>query len=331
MNTFFLFSKKRMQILCLLVSCFLECWIVFFLYDLPLAPVWYGILLSFITLSIGAIFSFYKTWKKQRQLEQCLKQQDFSALLLPKPETKTEALYQELIEQLKNHLASEKERTKAESIKTNAYYTLWSHQIKTPIAAIRLFLQEEPIKKGALELELLKVEQYVDMALQYQRLDNGSKDLRIASYQLENMIKQVIKKIAPLFIYKKIRLDFKDCNCMVITDEKWTCFVIEQILTNAIKYTPEGGCISLYMDDKNSSCLVVRDTGIGILPQDLPRIFEWGYTGYNGRIKKHSTGIGLFLCRQVTDLLGHTISIESVIQVGTTVFLDFSHKPMHLE
>lgn len=118
---------------------------------------------------------------------------------------------------------------------------------------------------------------------------------------------------------------------IVITDEKWTCFLIEQILTNAVKYTPEGGSISIFLDETIPSCLIIKDTGIGILPEDLPRVFEWGYTGYNGRIQKRSTGIGLSLCKQVADLLGHTISIESKVRVGTTVHLDLSHTPILTE
>lgn len=192
-------------------------------------------------------------------------------------------------------------------------------------------MQEESIKRGQIELELLKVEQYVDMALQYQRLEDHTNDLHIAKYEISDMVKQVIKKIAPLFIYKKIRLDLKDLNDTVITDEKWTCFLIEQFLTNAIKYTPEGGTISIYMDREQPSCLAIQDTGIGILPEDLPRIFEWGYTGYNGRIQKRSTGIGLSLCKQAADLLGHTISIESQIRIGTTVRLNLSHHPLFEE
>lgn len=218
-----------------------------------------------------------------------------------------------------------------EASKTENYYTLWSHQIKTPLSAIRLLLQEDPVKRRQIDLELLKVEQYVDMALQYQRLDDHTKDLQIAQYDISNMVRQVIKKIAPLFIYKKIHLDLREFSQIVITDEKWTCFLIEQILTNAVKYTPEGGTISVFLDEAIPSCLIIKDTGIGILPEDLPRVFEWGYTGYNGRIQKRSTGIGLSLCKQVADLLGHTISIESKVRIGTTVRLDLSHPPLLTE
>ena len=331
MKSLFLFFKDHLGNLLLLFFCILECFIVFFLYDLPLLCVLYAALLCSVTLFIGTVFFFVKTVKKHAALRQCCKQKVFEISLLPKPTMQTEVLYQEFIKILLQELAQEQNHAKAESEKTASYYTLWNHQIKTPIAAIRLLLQEESVQKGALEQELLKIEQYVQMALSYQRLDSKTKDLKIASYQLDNMVRYVIKKIAPLFIYKKIHLSLDDISCSVITDEKWTVFLIEQLLTNAVKYTPKEGSISIFLDHRKPACLVIKDTGIGILPEDLPRIFEWGYTGYNGRMKKNSTGIGLALCQNAAKMLGHTISIESKPQIGTTVYLDLSNYPLKSE
>lgn len=331
MRYFFSFFKDHRWIFFLLLCCSLEFLVVFFLYDLPLPPVLYAALLSFLTLFIGAVITMYHRRKKLRLLEQEAAQKHRIPLTLPHPDSEAERLYHSLIETLEHEISVQHQSAKLEAAKTASYYTLWSHQIKTPIAAMRLLFQDAPLKKSALELELLKIEQYVDMALQYQRLDDGSRDLRIASYQVEHMVKQVIKKLAPLFIYKKLHLDLHDLTCSVITDEKWTCFLIEQILTNAIKYTPEGGAVSVFLDPDKPCCLIIRDTGLGILPEDLPRIFEWGYTGYNGRIKKHSTGIGLALCMQVTKLLGHTLSITSEVQKGTVVSIDLSNYPLEME
>ena len=322
MKTFLHFIKNHVWILCFAAVFIIEWILIFFLYNLPFAPLAYALILSFVTLLLAGIFRYVQRQKKISHLKHCCAQKDYTSLNLPESYTKEEDLYQELIIKLHQLLIKEQKQAADEASKTENYYTLWSHQIKTPLSAIRLLLQEESIKRGHIELELLKVEQYVDMALQYQRLDDHTKDLQIAQYDISDMVRQ---KIAPLFIYKKIHLDLRELSQIVITDEKWTCFLIEQILTNAVKYTPEGGSISIFLDEMIPSCLIIKDTGIGILPEDLPRVFEWGYTGYNGRIQKCSTGIGLSLCKQVADLLGHTISIESKVRVGTTVHLDLSH------
>lgn len=331
MKKIFHFIKNRIWVICFTTIFVLEWAVIFFLYDLPFAPLAYAIILSCVTLLFAVGFLYFQKKKKIAILKRCYVQKDHFSLHLPKPYTKEEEIYQEFIIKLHKLLIKEQEQATAEASKTENYYTLWSHQIKTPLSAIRLLLQEDPVKRGQIDLELLKVEQYVDMALQYQRLDDHTKDLQIAQYDISNMVRQVIKKIAPLFIYKKIHLDLREFSQIVITDEKWTCFLIEQILTNAVKYTPEGGTISVFLDEAIPSCLIIKDTGIGILPEDLPRVFEWGYTGYNGRIQKRSTGIGLSLCKQVADLLGHTISIESKVRIGTTVRLDLSHPPLLTE
>ena len=202
------------------------------------------------------------------------------------------------------------------------YYTLWAHQIKTPIAAARLLLQEDPGAVGTeVEVELLKIEQYVDMVLGYLRLDSESTDYVLRDTDLDGLLRQAVRKFARMFILKKITLDFRETGRTVLTDGKWLSFVVEQVLSNALKYTPAGGRIRIYGDGET---LVIADSGIGIRPEDLPRVFEKGFTGYNGREDKKSTGIGLYLCRRVMDRLNHGISIVSRPGQGTLVRLDLS-------
>ncbi|MFY9356227.1 MAG: ATP-binding protein, partial [Bacillota bacterium] len=199
------------------------------------------------------------------------------------------------------------------------YYTTWAHQIKTPIAAMRLLLQSEQSETNSELLEqLFKIEQYVEMALQYLRLENISSDLVLKEHSLDTIVKQAVRKYSNSFIRKKIKLNYAELNHNVLTDEKWLVFVIEQILSNALKYT-DSGEISIYMDDEMPDTLVIEDTGIGIAEEDLPRVFERGFTGYTGRIDKKATGIGLFLCKQILDRLSHTITIESQVGEGTKV------------
>lgn len=168
--------------------------------------------------------------------------------------------------------------------------------------------------------EQIKMEQYVQMALQYLRMEKMTSDLVFARYDLDALIRQAVRKYAPLFIRRKIILSYEPVHCEVLTDEKWLVFVLEQILSNALKYT-KSGSIHIYLSPDAPKTLVIEDTGIGIAPEDLPRIFEKGYTGCNGRADKRSTGIGLYLCRQIMEKLSHTIRIESEMGAGTKVYL----------
>ncbi len=236
-----------------------------------------------------------------------------------------EGAYEGLIE------AMEELRKRKQSLEEEAqtargdYYLMWAHQIKTPIAAMKLLLGGETIgsrERFLLKEELFKTEQYVEMVLHYQRLESMGQDLVLQECDLYTLLKQAVKKYAVLFINKGIRLQLSEMRLSVLTDEKWLGFCIEQILSNSIKYTaPATGCISIYLWEQEPHTLVVEDNGIGIRPEDLPRIFERGFTGYNGRMDKKSTGIGLYLCRQILDRLGNQIRVESRENQGTRVYL----------
>jgi signal transduction histidine kinase len=211
------------------------------------------------------------------------------------------------------------------------YYTLWAHQIKTPISAMRLLLQsEDGVNPDEISMELFKIEQYVEMVLQYIRLDSSSTDFVIRKYDLNEIVKQAVRKYAKIFVHKKLKLEFLELNSTVLTDEKWLLFVIEQILSNSLKYTVSGG-ISIYTEGNENKILVIEDTGIGIKEEDLPRVFENGFTGYNGRADKKSTGIGLYLCRKILNKLSHKIEIESQAGKGTRVKISLENIKMEVE
>ena len=147
------------------------------------------------------------------------------------------------------------------------------------------------------------------MVLGYLKIDGTSSDLLLQNYSLLDIVRQSVRKYAYMFIRKNIILELKEMNCTVLTDEKWLVFVIEQILSNALKYTSSGK-ISIYMEDTEEKLLIIEDTGIGIAEEDLPRVFEKGFTGYNGRMDKKATGIGLYLCKKILDKLSHKITID---------------------
>ena len=193
------------------------------------------------------------------------------------------------------------------------YYTAWVHQIKTPIAAMKLMLSEDTEEHKALSAELFRVEQYVGMVLDYIRLESDSNDLVIREYPLDELIREPLRKFAPQFIRRRLKLTYEPTDKTVVTDKKWFIFILEQLISNAVKYTPEGE-IKISVED---NIVKISDTGIGIAPEDIPRIFEKGYTGKNGRLGEKSSGLGLFLTKKAADLLAVQISVKSSVGSGS--------------
>ena len=192
-----------------------------------------------------------------------------------------------------------------------------------------LLLQDaDTDEQRALLEQLQSVEQYVEMVLGYLRLESPSSDYVIRNYALDDIVRQAVRKFASQFIRRKLRLEYTPLNVSVITDEKWLLFVIEQVLSNALKYT-RSGSVSITLEAPKTLC--IRDTGIGIAPEDLPRVFEKGYTGSNGRTDKRATGIGLYLCRRILAKLGHSIAIVSTPGEGTTVRIGLEQDALEVE
>lgn len=305
--------------------------LVYSLYGLPWGPAVYTVLLmGAVSLAVG-LLGFREYAKKAVRLAAAQKEAELHLGELPPAWDLTEGYYRQIAQTLERRCL-ESEHQKEQSLKdASRYYLLWSHQVKTPLAAMRLLLQEEQLDRRGLEQELFKTEQYVEMALQYQRLGCGFDDLMLRELDLERLCKEALKRTAPLFIHKRIKVQLGNLSCRVLTDEKGLCFVLEQILTNAVKYTREGGLVTLSLAEEEPATLVISDNGIGILPEDLPRVFDWGFTGYNGRLETRSTGIGLALCRQTMSLLGHTIRISSALGEGTQVFLGLGRDKLPIE
>lgn len=201
------------------------------------------------------------------------------------------------------------------------YYTLWVHQVKTPLSAMRLIVQSSQPDGAAGELgqELFKIERYMEMLLGYLRMQSMQADLRLESRPVRPIAAKAVKKFAAQFIYKKLRVQLEDFPNRVVTDEKWLLLVLEQLISNAVKYTSSGE-IRISMDEQN--VLTVSDTGIGIDPADLPRVCERGFTGRNGRLDTTSTGLGLYLVKEILDRLQNRMEIRSVPGEGTQVLLD---------
>lgn len=239
---------------------------------------------------------------------------------LNKKEEKLKNQIQELEEanlNLRNDfLAKEKE--------LQEYFLIWIHQIKTPITAGKLIcdsdIENENVKN--IKKELIYIEDYTNMALSYLKMANHNTDMDISLVNLDDVIKPLIKKYAILFISNNIKLEYEKLNVKVITDSKWCMVVIEQLLSNAIKYT-KNGIVSISFNEKENY-LEIKDNGIGIKDSDLPKIFDKGYSGFNGRQNQKSTGIGLFLVKQILDKLGQKVKLESKLGEGTSVKVYFN-------
>ena len=317
--------------------------IIFFLYQLPIEPMVYVTVFWLITGICACLNGFYRYRKKVEQLELIAAAPDINLSQMDSPVGQDERFQQEIMQQLNQMRIDVENASQKASEDMTDYYTMWAHQIKTPIFALRLLLQESPEENKEKLSELFKIEQYVEMVLGYLRTEDMSSDLKLSRCSLDRIIRDQIHKYAGIFVSKKLTLTYESISQDVLTDEKWLGFVIGQILSNALKYTRTGG-IRIYLEKKlsldtdhvsisigNDDCnkvenftLVIEDTGIGIRAEDIPRIFEKGYTGVNGRDDNRATGIGLYLSNKIMRKLGHRLYITSTEGKGTKVFLEFS-------
>ena len=298
--------------------------LVFYLYDLPLESILYATVLCAVTAFIYAVVDCLQFYRLHQELTLIKQRIAYELGEQSIPRDLIEKDYQEILELIYNDKVRRLTISDNEKKELLEYYTMWAHQIKTPISAMRLLLHDNDMEetglqnKKELEIELFKIEQYVEMVLQYIRLGSSSTDFVIKKYELDSLVRQAIHKYARIFIQKKLTLHYEELKQEVVTDEKWLVFVIEQLLSNALKYTKTGS-ITIYL--KAGPILVIEDTGIGIREEDLPRLCEKGFTGYNGRADKKATGIGLYLCKMILRKLSHDITIESKPGVGTKVMI----------
>lgn len=303
--------------------------VVLFLYSVSIQAIVYSLLLISFFCIIIFLYYFYKFRIKHKFLQSMIEQEYFSFDQLNEPTSLIEKDYYRIIEKIYQDNIINQSYAQNRYKNLQDITTLWAHQIKTPISAMRLLLQQdESEENNEVKEELFEIEKYVQMLLGYYRLNSDTNDFVIRRVNCEPIIRTVIRQYAKFFIRKKIQIEVENLNIKVLSDEKWLGFVFEQILSNALKYTNEG-IIKIYTE--NGHILVIEDTGIGIQEEDLPRLFEKGYTGYNGRSDKKSTGLGLYLCKMILTKLGHTITIESKINNGTKVKIDLGQIDLKVE
>ena len=327
-------------------------YLVLYLYGVRADALGYAVFLSLVTFTALGIFDFWRYQARIKAIGEAFRNMPYELGILPAPLDIPEEKYQEEVRTLGERFVAQENDARRSRQEMIDFYSLWAHQINTPLAALDLLLQSAEAREDAaqanpgdagepgggrsartfqeMRMELFKTGQYVDMVLSYLRAEDLSSDLLLKEYSLDEIVRQAVRKYSGMFILKKIRLEYEPCKETVLTDEKWLLFVLEQLLSNALKYTDKGS-IRIRMEPGNHGVLLIEDTGIGIQAEDLPRVFEKGFTGYNGRQDKKSTGIGLYLCRMICGKLNHTIEITSEPGKGTAVRLDLSRKEMRHE
>ena len=323
MKLFSHYLKDRAFFIAIYVASVFVCFCVFKLYNLELEAFTYAFMLLCVLLVVCFFWDYHKYYKKHQTLVTLQSNSNVSLSCNLQDSSLMGEDYHKILVAMKEYhdeyvISSENKMHDLED-----YFTMWVHQAKLPIAAMKLLLEDEELSRSEIKLQLLRMDQYTDMVLAYLRLHSTHTDFLFKELELDDLIRQSICRFSTEFIRKHIQLSFKETGDVILSDEKWLVFVLEQILSNSLKYTNENGLISIYMNSKH--VLVIEDTGIGISASDINRVFEKGYTGINGRSDKTASGLGLYLCKNILDMLNHKIRIESNVGKGTRVILDLTH------
>lgn len=306
MKNVVLYLKSRIKVIVMLVVIAIVQFVVFYLYSVPVAPVIYSLELLSFMLAVAVVFDYMAFYRRHKALKHSLLCDEIFQVELYDTSDAIEDDYQQLLTKVLTQKYQANELREKSMADLRDYYAIWAHQIKTPISAIDVLLQaeNEPDKIDLKELkrQLFNIDFYVDAVMNYLRLEDMSSDYVFEDCQVEKIVRKAVKKFAAQFIGKKISIELNNLDTNVKTDEKWLGFIIEQLISNAVKYTRNGGKISIYMKETFNSAdriLVIEDNGIGITKEDIPRIFERGYTGYNGRMSKnHRESVCTFAGKQ---------------------------------
>lgn len=303
--------------------------VVLFLSGLPAEPVRYAALLCAVAGVICALPGYLQYRRRYKAAELALQGLPEAVDRLRAPSGAVEEAYDAALRRLCAMLAKSETDRQRQRIENADYFTMWIHQIKTPIAAMQLILREQDdARSRELLAELFRIDQYAEMALTYARLESPTTDLVLRRCAVEPIVRSVVRQYAGQFVRRHIALRCEIEPVCALTDEKWLAFILGQLLSNAVKYTENG---TVMVRVTKELVLSVSDTGIGIAPEDLPRIFEKGFTGYNGRAGRKSTGLGMYLSRCAAEKLGHRISVQSAPGQGTTVSVDLRSVDLGVE
>lgn len=294
----------------MLAYLFLICGLalLFYLYRLPFTFFYQALLFS---MTILILFSLGLYWKfRQRMLAlENLADRDLEWLDKPSDRAYLQVLSKEKEQWQEQVLAY---KTREEDLQ--ALVKMWSHQMKVPLAALSLMSQTDNLQQADVNQQLLRLDNYMANLLNYLKLSNQASDFRFEVVQVREVVVDLIKKYRQQFLQREISVAI-DGDWQLKTDRKWLSFALSQVLDNALKYNKTGGSVTIVLDKG----ITVADTGLGILPEDIPRLFDEGFTGYNGREHQKATGFGLYLTKRVLNQLELDIEVDSQVEVGTSV------------
>lgn len=289
------FFREKIDSILLFVMILLVFWIVFYLNRLDMSIYILAAQISAFIYCIYLFILFFK-YKKTKRIEA-------------------------IVEDLRSENRSLKYEYNVSRREMREYFMMWIHQIKTPITATKLILDSDKVDNRELLKQLFYIDDYTNMALNYLKISEFERDMDICGVSIDSIIKPILRKYSILFISNKISLEYEPIDFMITTDAKWFGILVEQIISNAVKYTRNGKVGLKLQHCDESFVLEIYDTGIGISSKDLPKIFDSGYSGFNGRTNQKSSGIGLFLAKQIADKLEVAIEVESTVGKGSSFFI----------
>lgn len=284
---------------------------LFYLYQLPIEFLQNALLLSLTLIILLTVGLFWKFRNRMRAVEDYVHEEALS--LLNKP---VDLAYLNLIEAEKETTREQLLDYKSREEDLQAMVKLWSHQMKVPMAALSLMSQTNQLSSKAVDYQLLRMENYLGNLLTYMRLSSQVSDFRFEELDARDLVVGIVKKYRQQFLQKEIAVAITG-SWQMKTDRKWLSYALEQVIDNALKYTPSQGKITINLSDG----IEIADTGIGILAEDIPRLFEEGFTGYNGREHQKATGFGLYLTKKILTQLGLAIRVTSQVDKGSQFYI----------
>lgn len=300
----------------------------------PAFQVWkYNILyinlIAFFLFGLYLVITYLMRNQYYTQLRRAIAEEKFSLKALPDIRSNEQQIFHQLLTKIQEEQNAKIEKIYGEKKDNFEFISAWVHEIKIPIAVINLLIENNQGKDrdellSSIQQETDRIDRLVEQVLYYSKIDDFSKDYFVQELELQALVNHVIKKHAPTFIHKAIRIETDRTDMQITSDKKWLLFILDQIVSNALKYTNQGGKIEIHGEqDDREKRLIITDNGIGIRPEDLSRVFDRGFTGFNGREFSKSTGMGLYLAKRLARKLGHNLSIDSVYGESTRLTIHF--------
>lgn len=283
------------------------------------------------SMGIYIVLEYLKEIKYLQYLKECLEIVDRKTVvtsLLGKVDFYEAQVFNECLKNIIEYLEKETEVYKKRLKEYIEYIELWVHEIKIPVTTIKLIAESNPIMTDEVEDEIEEINDYIEKVLYYAKSTEISNDYIIKELSLEKIVKTAIKERYKDFINKKVKIRLEDVDEKIISDEKWLLFIFNQVIQNAIKYSKENNAeIKIQKKiDKQFVTVIVEDNGIGILKKDIDKIFMKGFSGENGRLNKRSTGVGLYICKKMSEKLGIEIKVDSEFDNWTRISLIIPRK-----